>query len=57
MQNLPARFHPLPPLVQKKRKPAKNPPLVQLEWRSALHICAVMRTPFQHATADLSEDL
>jgi hypothetical protein len=53
MQNLPARFHPLPPLVQKKRKPAKNLPLVLLEWPNALHIFAVMRTHFQHAIADL----
>jgi hypothetical protein len=53
MQNPLARFLLLHQLVQKRRKPAKNLPLVLLEWPNALRIFAVMRTHFQLAIADL----
>jgi hypothetical protein len=57
MQNLPARFHPLHLRVRKKKKLVRNLQLEPLGWLNALHTFAVMRTHFQHVTAEPSKDL
>jgi hypothetical protein len=38
------------PLALRKRRPAKNLQLVLLEWLSELHIYAVTKMHFHHAT-------